>query len=187
MSCKIERKERIASGEWLCLEKIYYTDSSGISRDWESVKRRQGRGAVAVIATMKPSGRLLLIRQFRPPANGYAIEFPAGLIDEGESPEECAVRELREETGYLCRVVKVLPPMFSSPGLSGETLTFVIAEVDESSLENQNPVTDFDDSEDIETFAVKLDEFADFLAERQTKGDLMDSKVLTYSLRNSQF
>jgi ADP-ribose pyrophosphatase len=44
---------------------------------------------------------LLLQKQFRPPIGKIVIEIPAGLIDEGETPEECAVRELQEETGFI--------------------------------------------------------------------------------------
>lgn len=50
----------------------------------------------------KRSGpELLLQKQFRPPLDKVAIEMPAGLIDKDETPEECAVRELKEETGYI--------------------------------------------------------------------------------------
>lgn len=50
------------------------------------------------------------------------IEIPAGLMDEGETAEECAVRELEEETGYLGKVVTgdvpgVSPIMFNDPGM----------------------------------------------------------------------
>ena len=45
--------------------------------------------------------KTLVISQFRPPLNTWSIEFPAGLIDEGETPEEAARRELAEETGYI--------------------------------------------------------------------------------------
>ena len=183
MNYKIEKRDSFATGKWLCLENIEYIDPAGIKRTWESVMRIKGTGAVAIIATMRQSGRIILIRQFRPPADGYVIEFPAGLIDEGESFEECAVRELREETGYHGSIAKVLPPMFSSPGLSGETLTFVLADVDEDAPENITLITDFDESEDIETFTVKPEELANFIKERTTLGDLLDSKVLTYSLR----
>lgn len=44
---------------------------------------------------------LLLQKQYRPPIDKVVIEVPAGLIDAGETPEECAVRELKEETGYV--------------------------------------------------------------------------------------
>lgn len=50
----------------------------------------------------KPSGpELLLQKQFRPPVGKVCIEVPAGLVDAGEDAGECAVRELREETGYV--------------------------------------------------------------------------------------
>lgn len=44
---------------------------------------------------------IVLQKQFRPPANQIMIEVPAGLVDEGETAEQSAVRELKEETGYV--------------------------------------------------------------------------------------
>lgn len=44
---------------------------------------------------------IVLQKQYRPPLGKRVIEFPAGLVDKGETPEETAVRELREETGYI--------------------------------------------------------------------------------------
>ena len=46
-------------------------------------------------------------KQFHPPIGKVCIEVPAGLIDAGETPEECAVRELKEETGYVGVAEKV--------------------------------------------------------------------------------
>ena len=83
----------IAAGNWLALNRISYVDNKGIQRVWESVSRKKSAGAVAIICTLKPSGRLILVRQYRPPVNGMVIEFPAGLVNPGESPEETAVRE----------------------------------------------------------------------------------------------
>ena len=85
-----------------------YTDPLGKQRTWESAERStrpknssiDGVGIVAILE--KPSGpELLLQKQFRPPINKVVIEVPAGLVDEGETAEESAVRELREETGYV--------------------------------------------------------------------------------------
>ena len=62
-------------------------------------------GVIAILD--KSTGpELLLQKQFRPPTNKVMIEIPAGLIDEGETPEECAIRELKEETGYVGTVIE---------------------------------------------------------------------------------
>lgn len=55
-------------------------------------------------------------RQFRPPAGRVVIEFPAGLVDPNETLEECALRELREETGYVGELVggEMKPLIFHS-------------------------------------------------------------------------
>ena len=69
-------------------------------------------GIVAIL--QKPSGpALLLQKQFRPPIDKVTIEVPAGLVDEGETAAESAVRELREETGYHGVVAEVSPVMFN--------------------------------------------------------------------------
>ena len=78
-------------------------------------------GVVAIL--QKPSGpELLLQKQFRPPANKAMIEVPSGLIDPGETAEQCAVRELKEETGYVgvADDTSVNPPvMFNGEYLVG--------------------------------------------------------------------
>lgn len=97
-----------------------YTDPLGKQRTWESAERStrpkdspiDGVGIVAIL--QKQSGpELLLQKQFRPPINKVVIEVPAGLVDEGESPEESAIRELREETGYIGIAAEVSPIMFN--------------------------------------------------------------------------
>lgn len=54
----------------------------------------------AVIVALDTRGRLLLVRQYRPPVAGITLELPAGHIERGETPEETARKELIEETGY---------------------------------------------------------------------------------------
>lgn len=64
-----------------------------------------------LMATTGPE--LILQKQFRPPVNKITIEVPAGLIDAGETPEQAAVRELKEETGYVGVVSDSTPLMFN--------------------------------------------------------------------------
>jgi len=86
-----------------------------VVRTWEAVRRTtrpkdSAVDAVHIIATrnaVNGSGlEVLLEKQFRPPAGKVVIEFPAGLVDPNETLEECALRELKEETGYSGEVVR---------------------------------------------------------------------------------
>ncbi len=78
-------------------------------------------GAVAVVAE-NSRGEVVLIRQYRWAVGKHLIEIPAGLIDDGESPEEAARRELAEETGYRARQWSLLSSFYTSPGYSTEQL-----------------------------------------------------------------
>jgi ADP-ribose pyrophosphatase len=64
--------------------------------------------AIQILAILdKPTGpEVLLEKQFRPPTGKVVVEFPAGMVDEGETPEQAAIRELREETGYIGEVIE---------------------------------------------------------------------------------
>lgn len=90
-----------------------YNSADNKERTWESAERLtrpkgseiDGVGIVAILE--KPSGpELLLQKQYRPPIDKVCIEVPAGLVDAGESAETCAVRELKEETGYVGKVLE---------------------------------------------------------------------------------
>ena len=66
--------------------------------------------------------RVLLIRQYRYAAEGFIHEIPAGRLDEGESPRTCALRELKEETGYTADVVSEISSFFTTPGFTDERI-----------------------------------------------------------------
>ena len=75
--------------------------------------------------------KLLLLREFRMGVNQFIYNMPAGHLEEGESIEECAGRELREETGlYIKKICKILPPAYAAPDLSDSSAWVVIAEVE---------------------------------------------------------
>ncbi len=65
----------------------------------------------AAIIAITDDQRVLAVRQYRPALERYALEFPSGIVDPGESPDAAALRELREETGYEAAELEPLGPM----------------------------------------------------------------------------
>jgi len=87
-------------------------------------------GASAIVPLLDPEAadpEVLLIRQYRYAADGYLYEIPAGRLDAGESPLDCARRELREETGYRASRVEPLFTMFTTPGFTDEKIHLFLA------------------------------------------------------------
>jgi ADP-ribose pyrophosphatase len=66
--------------------------------------------------------RIILIRQYRYAAGGFVHEIPAGRLDKGEDPRDCAARELREETGYSAQQLIPLTTFFTTPGFTDERI-----------------------------------------------------------------
>lgn len=174
----IDAVELVAETRWLNLQTLTYRDAVGKQRKWDMVTRQKNltvtddgrtskRGAegvviVPVLRSVKNNVLdTILVEQFRPPQGRVTIEFPGGLIDEHETPEEAALRELLEETGYRGNVAKksVPPPRASpelcmTPGITDESLHVVVVEVD---LDNHGPpVAQPDEGEYIQLKRVKL-------------------------------
>ena len=81
----------------------------------------------AVMMPVDDRKRILLVRQYRLPAQRMLWELPAGSIDEGEKPLQTARRELKEETGYRARTWQKLTSFFPSPGFLTEKMTIFLA------------------------------------------------------------
>ena len=82
----------------------------------------KGSDCVLVVAREKKSGKFLLVRQFRPTIEQETIEFPAGHIDPGETPEEAVRRELLEETGFIAKEMIFLGRLAPDVGRLGNML-----------------------------------------------------------------
>ena len=82
----------------------------------------------AVMMAVDRKQRILLVRQYRLPADQYLWELPAGRLDPGEKPLQAARRELKEETGYRARKWTKLASYFVSPGYVQERMTIFLAE-----------------------------------------------------------
>ncbi|MFH1639193.1 MAG: NUDIX hydrolase [Chloroflexota bacterium] len=84
------------------------------------------RGAVAIVA-VDNDDNLLLVRQFRKPAEKVLLEIPAGTLDPGEGPDATALRELQEETGYFPEKMERLGGFYSAPGFCTEFIYLYLA------------------------------------------------------------
>ncbi len=83
---------------------------------------------VALIAPINNKKELIMEKHFRPVLNKTIYEFPAGYIDEGETPLEAAKRELEEETGFKAGRIKKLFKGYVSPGRSKQIVNFFLAD-----------------------------------------------------------
>lgn len=83
-------------------------------------------GGVGIIG-ITPDGRVPMVRQFRYPFMAETLEVPAGKLERGEEPLQCAMRELSEETGYTAGRFVSLGTLLPSPGYCAETLYLYLA------------------------------------------------------------
>ena len=167
-------------GNWTQMVELKYEDEEKKIRKWEAIHRKQQINAVAVVAQLKPSNRYILIRQFRPPTKSYILEFPAGLVDLDEDIHTAAKRELLEETGYFGEIEKQSPKLFSSPGITSETISYVNVSVDENYYKNKSPVPNQEPGEFITVFLKHAKEIKEFFISESEQGVMFDAKLYTY-------
>ena len=115
---------RVYDGKVVDLRVDTLRGANGKPHDVEVVEHAE---AVAVIVRPRPH-ELLLVKQYRHPLGRDHWEVVAGGMDPGESPEEAAARELREETGYVAHRVERLWSAFTAPGFCTELLHFCVVD-----------------------------------------------------------
>lgn len=124
-------------------------------------------GAVVIIAVL-PDGRLVFERQYRYPLRRAFLELPAGKIDPGEEIAATAVRELREEAGYVAGCWRYLGVFHPCIGYSDERIEIFLAE------DLSEVGAELDDGEFLEVLALTLDE----ALESVRSGRITDGKTI---------
>jgi len=122
----------------------------------------------AVMMAVDDKKRVLLVRQYRLPAEKRMWELPAGRLDPGEKPLDAAKRELKEETGYTAKKWTKMVSYFASPGYVQERMTLFLAE--KLTAGDATPM----DDEQIEVRWFKKKELAGLIAE----GKIEDGKTI---------
>ena len=106
----------------LYLDQVELPNGEMTTREWIDHP-----GAVCLIPIL-PDGKICLIRQFRYGPGEEFIEIPAGKLDAGEAPLDCAYRELEEETGYRTNKLTFLTNIHPAIGFSNEKMWMYLAE-----------------------------------------------------------
>lgn len=165
------------AAEWLELRERMFAGRAGKEGAWTYVRRRKTVGAVCAVATrgVGGAGELLLVRQFRHPVEREVLEFPAGLVDAGEDPRLAVLRELREETGWTGELVRIGPPVPTSPGLTDEAVAFAHIRLIEAGPQK------LEGDEVIVVEWAPVEGLLEWLSGRVEAGTLVDARVWAFA------
>ena len=121
-----------------------------------------------VIVPLDERGRVLMVRQYRYAVGETLLEAPAGIVEEGEHPDDTAQRELQEEVGRIAGDLRKLGEFWATPGFCNEMMHAYVAR------DLRHSVLDADDDEDITVVPVPMAEALDMIA----SGKIRDAKTI---------
>ncbi|MBF0119334.1 MAG: NUDIX hydrolase [Desulfobacterales bacterium] len=188
---KIQKVEQITKNKHLNMYNIVFIDKEGNAKPWLIASRTQPKcltgkfdipDAVVIVPFHQKENKLVIIKEFRVPLGDYQYGFPAGLLDEGESIEEAAQRELKEETGLdIITFKKISKPIYSSSGMTDESVSMVYVECDGEPSNKENTT-----SEDITIIYLSQSEAMELCKNPDIKVDVKTWLVLSSYAENGR-
>jgi ADP-ribose pyrophosphatase len=164
MPFELLKSEILMKGRAFAIRRDYLKTPNGGETKLDIIEH----GGSVVIIPVDENGNVLLVRQYRHATGKDLLELPAGTLEEGEDPEVCAAREIREETGMAAGSLKKLGEFYLAPGYSDEfMIVYLATELSHSPLQ-----ADDDEFLSVETFPIAE---AIRMAER---GEIPDAKSL---------
>mgnify|MGYP002517239802 CR=1 FL=1 len=139
---KYDGIKKILDGRFISRYDVTYTTEDNKTKVYEIISRNKNITSIEDLKNQSPDGvvivvtdmtgeNILLNREYRMAVGDYVYNFPAGLIDAGETPQIAAARELKEETGLdLISIEDTLYDSYSAIGFSNETNRVVIGKAD---------------------------------------------------------
>lgn len=143
---KILSKELIVDEQYCQIEKQRILTHKNVELDWFV---RLNMDAVIVVPFFK-TGEVMIQKAYKHGAQSFIAEFPAGLMEKGETPKHAASRELREETGLISKKITKIGSVLADPTGSPMRYHFFVAEDCQLLAEKE-----LDDAEQIDTFLIK--------------------------------
>ena len=166
--------EQILTQETAWSGKIFDVECLEVKLPNGHVSRRdvvRHHGAVAVVA-LTESGKIALVRQYRTALDRVTVEIPAGKLEPGEDPLDCAKRELKEETGFVAGRIAYLTTIASSCGFTDELIHLYLAT--QLSFEGASP----DEDEFLNVDLVDVQDLVDAVLD----GKIEDAKTVVGAL-----
>lgn len=163
------------SFETITRETVYHGRAFNVRRDEVKLPNRRSMhvdviehpGAVTILP-VDDEGCILFVRQYRHAVGKQLLELPAGTLDPGEQPDACALREIREETGFAAGKIVKLGEFFLAPGYSTEYMLVYMA----TNLSHDPLPKDKDEFITLEAIPIEK------AYELAMNGELMDGKSL---------
>ncbi|MCK8824754.1 NUDIX hydrolase [Fuchsiella alkaliacetigena] len=165
LSEEIIASTEVYSGRIVKLREDQVRLPDGTSAEREIVEHS---GGVTIVPYLEDTQEIILVRQFRSPLGKIMLELPAGLLEENETPRDCAQRELAEETGYQAKNWEKIGSFYTSPGFCDEEIHLYLAQ----RLKEYQQHTDED--EFIEIVKLSLNE----AKEKLYTAELADAKTI---------
>lgn len=176
---KVKKITTLSKNKYLSLYSADYINKKGNLKNWTIASRKDLEtienkffenaedkiDAVVIIAKHIDEDKLVVIRQFRVPINGYVIELPAGLVDGNEGFEEAVKRELKEETGLDLLSIDIKgtkEKVYVSAGMTDESIALVKCTCS-GIISKEN----LEEDEDIEVIMISKEEAKELIASNE--------------------
>ncbi len=164
-------------GRWFVFSEKTFVNDAGQPVVWECLTRKNSRHVASLVTRLVPSGRYVILEQWRQGLEGWVPGFPAGVVPaaaQDEAAIEAAVlAELEEETGYHGYIVGVSLPCPVNAGFSSDLLHIYQVEVDETDPRNARPAQRLEPAEEIRVHLVHPDDMPAFFASKAADGVFM--------------
>lgn len=147
----------------------------------EKVDKKGAIDGVAIIGVLKRKKRpdcYVIVKRYRPSLGKHCVELPTGPLNQSETVEEGGMRNLRELTGYVGKlIVRQSYDIVSDPGLSNVNMALIQIEIDGGMPSNQNPKHQLPEDERVEVVLVEKKKLLTTLNSLKEQGYAIESKL----------